>query len=111
MAQRIVAEHAHVQSVTYNLPNKHYVPVDMKYIGVDNMTPYVPRLSNLYVTVLIAVCPAVRRQTCSYPCPRQGTSTYCPVLAPTSFCTNTRASPTAALSLLSSTFSPLVPPD
>ncbi|KAI0664326.1 uricase [Cubamyces menziesii] len=39
MAQRIVAEHAHVQSVTYNLPNKHYVPVDMKYIGVDNMTP------------------------------------------------------------------------
>ena len=27
--------------VRYVLPNKHYVPVDMKYIGVDNTTPYV----------------------------------------------------------------------
>ncbi|PCH42707.1 uricase [Wolfiporia cocos MD-104 SS10] len=39
MAQLIIAENASVQSVTYALPNKHYVPVDMKYIGVDNMTP------------------------------------------------------------------------
>ncbi|KAI0350730.1 uricase [Trametes cingulata] len=39
MAQRIVAEQPHVQSVTYTLPNKHYVPVDMKYIGVDNTSP------------------------------------------------------------------------
>ncbi|KAH9850860.1 uricase [Lenzites betulinus] len=39
MAQRIVAEHPHVQSVTYKLPNKHYVPVDMKYIEIDNMSP------------------------------------------------------------------------
>jgi len=39
MAQRIIAENASVQSVTYALPNKHYIPVDMKYIGVDNLTP------------------------------------------------------------------------
>ncbi|KAK7435041.1 hypothetical protein VKT23_019850 [Stygiomarasmius scandens] len=39
MAQKIVADNSGIQSVTYTLPNKHYVPVDMKYIGVDNMTP------------------------------------------------------------------------
>ncbi|OJT03614.1 Uricase, partial [Trametes pubescens] len=41
MAQRIITEQQHVLSVTYKLPNKHYVPVDMKYIGIDNMSPYV----------------------------------------------------------------------
>jgi urate oxidase len=39
MGQRVIAENADVESVSYTLPNKHYVPVDMKYIGVDNMTP------------------------------------------------------------------------
>uniref|UniRef100_A0A5K1K4U8 Uricase n=1 Tax=Ganoderma boninense TaxID=34458 RepID=A0A5K1K4U8_9APHY len=39
MGQRIIAENEHIASVTYSLPNKHYVPVDMKYIGLDNMTP------------------------------------------------------------------------
>jgi urate oxidase len=39
MGQRIIAENAYVKSVTYSLPNKHYIPVDMKYIGVDNTTP------------------------------------------------------------------------
>jgi hypothetical protein len=42
MAQRVLAENAGVESVRYELPNKHYIPVDMKYIGVDNTTPYVP---------------------------------------------------------------------
>lgn len=42
MAQRVLAENAGVESVRYVLPNKHYIPVDMKYIGVDNTTPYVP---------------------------------------------------------------------
>ena len=28
-----------VESVRYVLPNKHYVPVDMRYVGLDNMTP------------------------------------------------------------------------
>ena len=39
MAQQIISENAGVQDITYTLPNKHYVPVDMKYIGVDNTTP------------------------------------------------------------------------
>ncbi|THH14229.1 hypothetical protein EW146_g6082 [Bondarzewia mesenterica] len=39
MAQRILAEDEYIQSVSYALPNKHYIPVDMKYIGVDNLTP------------------------------------------------------------------------
>src|SRR6266478_4052105 len=43
MAQRVLAGNAGVESVRYVLPNKHYLPVDMKYIGVDNTTPYVPR--------------------------------------------------------------------
>ncbi|KAF9048989.1 hypothetical protein BJ165DRAFT_1343782 [Panaeolus papilionaceus] len=39
MAQRVIKENASVQDVTYVLPNKHYIPVDMKYIGLDNTTP------------------------------------------------------------------------
>src|SRR5260221_204168 len=42
MGQRVLAENAGVMRVGYVLPNKHYIPVDMKYIGVDNTTPYVP---------------------------------------------------------------------
>jgi hypothetical protein len=43
MAERILAENKHVQTVSYSLPNKHYIPVDMRYAGIDNLTPYVPR--------------------------------------------------------------------
>ncbi|KAF7969942.1 hypothetical protein HWV62_25474 [Athelia sp. TMB] len=39
MAQRVLAENAHVAAVTYRLPNKHYIPVDMRYLGIDNLTP------------------------------------------------------------------------
>jgi len=39
MGQRVIAENAGVVSVTYKLPNKHYIPVNMNYIGVDNITP------------------------------------------------------------------------
>ncbi|KAJ3807285.1 hypothetical protein F5876DRAFT_48361 [Lentinula aff. lateritia] len=39
MGQRIIAENAGVQTVSYALPNKHYIPVDMSYMGVDNLTP------------------------------------------------------------------------
>ena len=39
MAQQIIAENVHVASVTYTLPNKHYIPVSMEYIGIDNTTP------------------------------------------------------------------------
>lgn len=43
MAERILAENKHVQTVSYSLPNKHYIPVDMRYAGIDNLTPYVLR--------------------------------------------------------------------
>ncbi|KAF5371000.1 hypothetical protein D9615_010027 [Tricholomella constricta] len=39
MAQLLLAQNAGVQSVTYSLPNKHFIPVDMRYIGVENVTP------------------------------------------------------------------------
>ncbi|KAF8799152.1 uricase [Phlegmacium glaucopus] len=39
MGQRVISENAFVQTVSYALPNKHYIPVDMKYLGVDNLTP------------------------------------------------------------------------
>lgn len=39
MGTQIVAEHSRVTRVSYSLPNKHYIPVDMRYIGVDNLTP------------------------------------------------------------------------
>jgi hypothetical protein len=41
MGQRVLAENAGVETVRYTLPNKHYIAVDMDYIGVDNTTPYV----------------------------------------------------------------------
>ncbi|KAJ2916086.1 hypothetical protein MD484_g4319, partial [Candolleomyces efflorescens] len=49
MAQRIIAENDGVKDVTYTLPNKHYIPVDMKYIGIDNLTPYV----NFFFSILL----------------------------------------------------------
>ncbi|KAF6746919.1 uricase [Ephemerocybe angulata] len=39
MGQRIIAENAGIKNVSYSLPNKHYIPVDMKYLGIDNLTP------------------------------------------------------------------------
>jgi len=39
MGQRLIKENAAVNRVTYTLPNKHYIPVDMKYIGIDNTSP------------------------------------------------------------------------
>ncbi|KAJ7348680.1 hypothetical protein DFH08DRAFT_1000668 [Mycena albidolilacea] len=37
MARLIIAQNAHVQTVSYALPNKHYIPVDMGYLGVENL--------------------------------------------------------------------------
>ncbi|KAI6035730.1 uricase [Pisolithus marmoratus] len=39
MAQKVLSENDDLETVTYALPNKHYIPVDMRYIGVDNLTP------------------------------------------------------------------------
>lgn len=45
MAERILAENKYVQTVSYSLPNKHYIPVDMRYAGLENLKPYVPSLN------------------------------------------------------------------
>jgi hypothetical protein len=55
MAQRVLAENAGVESVRYVLPNKHYIPVDMKYIGVDNTTPYVPETFSIAFSFSVIV--------------------------------------------------------
>lgn len=39
MAQLLLTQNAGIQSVTYALPNKHYIPVDMRYLGVENVSP------------------------------------------------------------------------
>ncbi|KAJ7250988.1 hypothetical protein C8J57DRAFT_1437580 [Mycena rebaudengoi] len=39
MAQRLIAENAHVQSASYALPKKHYTAVDISYLGVENIVP------------------------------------------------------------------------
>jgi hypothetical protein len=41
MGERVIEENGGVRDVSYVLPNKHYVPVDMRYIGIDNLTPCV----------------------------------------------------------------------
>jgi hypothetical protein len=43
MARLIIAQNAHVQTVSYALPNKHYIPVDMGYLGVENLVSCVLR--------------------------------------------------------------------
>jgi hypothetical protein len=47
MAQRVILENEHVSSVTYTLPNRHYIPVDMAYMGIDNISP----LSGFFVSL------------------------------------------------------------
>ncbi|KAJ7084498.1 uricase [Mycena crocata] len=39
MARLILGQAAGVQTVSYALPNKHYIPVDMSYLGVENLVP------------------------------------------------------------------------
>ncbi|KAJ7851828.1 hypothetical protein B0H14DRAFT_3451138 [Mycena olivaceomarginata] len=39
MARLIIVQNTHVQTVSYALPNKHYIPIDMGYLGVENLVP------------------------------------------------------------------------
>ncbi|KAG8961551.1 hypothetical protein FRC03_005272 [Tulasnella sp. 419] len=40
MAQQIIAENPTVGSITYRLPNKHYIPVNLSFFnGLENITP------------------------------------------------------------------------
>ncbi|TFY77863.1 hypothetical protein EWM64_g6148 [Hericium alpestre] len=41
MGQALLAHHSQLDNVSYSLPNKHYIPVDMRYINEDNLTPLV----------------------------------------------------------------------
>ena len=47
MAQRVISDNTFIQTVSYALPNKHYIPVDMRYLEVDNLTP----LSNISIVI------------------------------------------------------------
>jgi urate oxidase len=39
MCQEIIAKNPTVGSVTYRLPNKHYIPVNLAFMKLENMTP------------------------------------------------------------------------
>lgn len=39
MAQQIIADNASVGNVTYTLPNKHYVPVNLSFMKLENVSP------------------------------------------------------------------------
>jgi len=39
MGQQIIADNATVESVTYRLPNKHYIPVSLSFMKLENLTP------------------------------------------------------------------------
>jgi len=49
MAQKILEENATVQDVTYRLPNKHYIPVNLTFMGLENMTP--PEKADVFTPV------------------------------------------------------------
>lgn len=48
-AQRFLEANARVASVTYRLPNRHYVPVDLTYAGLENMQP--PEVAEVFCPV------------------------------------------------------------
>ncbi len=54
MGEHIITENTQVQTVSYSLPNKHYIPVDMRYIGIDNLTPYVTTFLSLSFALVIS---------------------------------------------------------
>lgn len=39
MARRILARDEYIASISYSLPNKHYIPVNMQHWNIDNLTP------------------------------------------------------------------------
>ncbi|KAG8978822.1 hypothetical protein FRB94_012892 [Tulasnella sp. JGI-2019a] len=39
MGQKIIEENATVGAVTYKLPNKHYIPVNLSFFGLENVNP------------------------------------------------------------------------
>ncbi|CAE7198340.1 unnamed protein product, partial [Rhizoctonia solani] len=39
MSQQFIADNATANSISYRLPNKHYIPVPLDYIGLANTKP------------------------------------------------------------------------
>jgi urate oxidase len=39
MAQEIISNNKSVHSVSYRLPNKHYIPVSLAHVGLENLKP------------------------------------------------------------------------
>ena len=66
MAQRVVSENAFIQTVSYALPNKHYIPIDMKYLGIDNLTPLSSLLFSPFVRSLMIYVFLDQRRRYSY---------------------------------------------
>ncbi|KAJ7257514.1 hypothetical protein B0H12DRAFT_1111019 [Mycena haematopus] len=60
MARLIIAQNADVQAVSYSLPNKHHIPVDMGYLGIENL---VPAQAEVFMPISVPKCasPSVPR--------------------------------------------------
>lgn len=63
MAQLFIAKNKGVREVSYSLPNKHYIPVDMSYIGVENVSP--PSKAEVFVPLAAPsglICATISRK-------------------------------------------------
>ncbi|KAG5643745.1 hypothetical protein DXG03_009679 [Asterophora parasitica] len=49
MALLVLKQNQGIRSVSYALPNKHYIPVDMAYLGVQNVVP--PETAEVFVPI------------------------------------------------------------
>lgn len=49
MGQTIIADNATVGAITYKLPNKHYIPVNLSFFGLENITP--PEKADVFTPV------------------------------------------------------------
>jgi len=48
-AQQIIAENPTVASITYRLPNKHYIPVNLDFFKLPNVSP--PEVAEVFAPV------------------------------------------------------------
>lgn len=53
-AQSFIAASPTVKSITYSLPNKHYIPVDLTYIGLENIRP--PEKAEVFCPIAAPRC-------------------------------------------------------
>ena len=49
-AEKVLAENKDIVDITYRMPNKHYIPVDMEYFhGTKNVSP--PQVAEVFTPV------------------------------------------------------------